>query len=258
MDFLQGKAREVAEGVVAAEQARRRHLVIALSGAHAYGFPSPDSDLDLKAIHIAPTERLLGLGGSRDAFDRLEFVDGVEIDYTSNELYGVVKSIVAGNGNYIERVLGALICHTSPEHDELRALIPGVLSTRVHRHYRGFAHSQLQRFLKAEQPTAKKILYVLRTALTGVHLLRTGELRVDLTTTADEYGFSDAHTLIQAKREGEKTVLSDRERQAWLPRMDELFGMLDRAAEESVLPGEPASIEPINQWLLSVRRRYFQ
>ncbi|MDX2010186.1 MAG: nucleotidyltransferase domain-containing protein, partial [Myxococcaceae bacterium] len=32
------------------EQAKaREHLVVSLSGAHAYGFPSPDSDLDLKA-----------------------------------------------------------------------------------------------------------------------------------------------------------------------------------------------------------------
>ena len=36
------------------ESAKRRHLVVSLSGAHAYGFPSPDSDLDLKAIHLAP------------------------------------------------------------------------------------------------------------------------------------------------------------------------------------------------------------
>ncbi|HYD42485.1 MAG TPA: nucleotidyltransferase domain-containing protein, partial [Anaeromyxobacter sp.] len=28
-------------------------MVISLSGAHAYGFPSPDSDLDLKVIYVA-------------------------------------------------------------------------------------------------------------------------------------------------------------------------------------------------------------
>jgi predicted nucleotidyltransferase len=39
--------------VLEEEQARREHVVVYLSGAHAYGFPSPDSDLDLKAIHVA-------------------------------------------------------------------------------------------------------------------------------------------------------------------------------------------------------------
>ncbi len=42
--------REVAAEVLAHESTRRNHVVIALSGAHAYGFPSPDSDLDLKCV----------------------------------------------------------------------------------------------------------------------------------------------------------------------------------------------------------------
>jgi hypothetical protein len=33
--------------VIAEEQEKRSHVVVYLSGAHAYGFPSPDSDLDL-------------------------------------------------------------------------------------------------------------------------------------------------------------------------------------------------------------------
>ncbi|MEZ4465912.1 MAG: nucleotidyltransferase domain-containing protein [bacterium] len=36
-------------------------LLCAVTGAHLYGFPSPDSDLDLKGIHLAPTPTLLGL-----------------------------------------------------------------------------------------------------------------------------------------------------------------------------------------------------
>lgn len=51
----------MAQRVLHEEDRARRHLVVHLSGAHAYGFPSPDSDLDLKAIHVEQTERLLGL-----------------------------------------------------------------------------------------------------------------------------------------------------------------------------------------------------
>jgi hypothetical protein len=42
-ELLTAHQREVMNRVIAEEEARRRHLVIALSGAHAYGFPSPDS-----------------------------------------------------------------------------------------------------------------------------------------------------------------------------------------------------------------------
>jgi predicted nucleotidyltransferase len=254
MDFLDGTAREVAQRCIAEEEANRRHLVIALSGAHAYGFPSPDSDLDLKAIHIESTRNLLGLTQKREVFDRLEVIEGVEIDYTSNELRGVLSGIMAGNGNYIERVLGALIAHSAPELEELRQLIPSVLSQRVHRHYRGFAMSQRKAFEEADEPMAKKLLYVLRTALTGTHLLRTGELRVDLTTTADEYGFPEAHDLIEAKKEGERTVLPARERELWSGRLDELFALLDEAKEHSTLP-EEADASPLEEWLVDIRVR---
>src|SRR5690349_2056011 len=52
---------EVARRWLVERERERRHLVIYLSGAHAYGFPSPDSDLDLKCVHIAPTAELVGL-----------------------------------------------------------------------------------------------------------------------------------------------------------------------------------------------------
>ena len=39
--------RAVGDRVIVEESAKREHLVVYLSGAHAYGFPSPDSDLDL-------------------------------------------------------------------------------------------------------------------------------------------------------------------------------------------------------------------
>jgi len=82
----------VAAEVLALEESRRRHLVIYLSGAHAYGFPSPDSDLDLKAAHVESTHRLLGLAPPPPHASRLEIVRGVEIDYTSNELRPVLAA----------------------------------------------------------------------------------------------------------------------------------------------------------------------
>ena len=82
--------REVAAEVVAHEGRARRHLVVYLSGSHSYGFPSPDSDLDIKAVHTEATDRLLGLSPPPQTASRLEVVRGVEIDYTSNEIGAVL------------------------------------------------------------------------------------------------------------------------------------------------------------------------
>ena len=69
-------------------------MVVSLSGAHAYGFPSPDSDLDLKAVHVEMTERLLGLQPPDPHVARLEVLHGVEIDYTSNEIGPVLGALL--------------------------------------------------------------------------------------------------------------------------------------------------------------------
>ena len=196
MSVLTTKQTEVADRVLDEESRSRAHVVISLSGAHAYGFPSPDSDLDLKAIHLAPTARLLGLSPPTAHANRLEVIDGVEIDYSSNELGGVLVGIVQGNGNYVERILGALSLRSSAEHEELRPIVQRSLSKRIYRHYNGFARGQLQEFDNAAQPTAKKILYVLRTALTGIHVLRSGMIVTDLTALVDEYGLSEARELV--------------------------------------------------------------
>jgi len=121
------------------EEHHRHHLVVSLSGAHAYGFPSPDSDLDLKAIHIEPTARLLALSPPAASAARLDVIDGVEIDYTSNEVRQALVGILQGNGNYIERVLGAIPLRAAREMEELRPIVHRALSRRVYRHYHGFA-----------------------------------------------------------------------------------------------------------------------
>jgi predicted nucleotidyltransferase len=244
----------IADRVLDEEERDRRHLVVALSGAHAYGFPSPDSDLDLKAIHIEATERLLGLTPPRAHANRLETIDGVEIDYTSNELAPVLVGILQGNGNYLERVLGRLVMRASPLVEELRPLAARALSRRVHRHYHGFASGQLRALTDAERPTAKQVLYVLRTTLTGAHLLRSRTLETDLTLLRDEHGFREAQALVEAKRAGERTVLDDDARRRWLAEIARAFHELDDARASSPLPEEPPNRGELEAWLLSVRR----
>lgn len=243
----------VASQVLAEEEAARRHLVIYLSGAHAYGFPSPDSDLDLKAVHGASARDLLRLSPPPASSSRLETIRGVEVDYTSNELGPVLAGVLSGNGNYIERFLGDLVLYQAPALDELRPVIRRALSRRVYRHYRGFAAQQRADFESAEKPTAKKLLYVLRTALTGTHLLATGELVTDVTRLLDEHGLAEARELIEMKRAGERTALDPPVVARWTSRLDALFANLERARDDSTLPEEPPNAAELEDWLISHR-----
>lgn len=243
----------VARRALAEESARREHVVVYLSGAHAYGFPSPDSDLDLKAIHVAPTARLLGLTPPAPTVDRAEIVDGVEIDYTSNELAAALAGVLRGNGNFIERILGEASLVTADDLIEpLRDVARGALSRRVHRHYRGFAESQLRELDRA--PTVKRLLYVLRTAGTGTHLLRSGVLTTDLGRLADELALSGVPELIERKRAGERTPLDVAERDRWRARVADVLERLDEACDGSPLPAEPANAAEVESFLVAVRR----
>jgi predicted nucleotidyltransferase len=247
--------REVMESVLTEEGARREHVVVHLSGAHAYGFPSPDSDLDLKAIHVAWTPDLLGFEPPAPTVDRAEVLHGVEIDYTSNELAHALTGILGGNGNFIERVLGRTTAAGSALLDELRPIVRRSLSRRVHRHYRGFALNQL-RVLQRE-PTAKKLLYVLRTATTGIELLSTGEVEPDLTRLMARHGLDEAAAIIERKRAGERASLDPDLLATWRPTLDDLLARLDRAEHESPLPALPANEDEVRAWLLGVRRARF-
>lgn len=253
-NVLDAHAGRVADAVLAQEEQKRTHLVVALSGAHAYGFPSPDSDLDLKAIHIAPTRSLLGLSEPALTSDRMEVLEGVEIDYTSNELGPALRGLLKGNGNYLERVLGAHLLMASPILEELAPLAQAGLSKRYYRHYLGFARQQQQQF-ENSAPTAKKVLYVLRTALTGAHLLRAGELRVDLNDNLHEYGYQDARELIEHKKAGERTVLEQSVASHWRERVQRAFAVLDEAHASSQLPEEAKNLAELEQWLVDVRLR---
>jgi hypothetical protein len=244
----------IAARILDQEEQRRSHLVVALSGAHAYGFPSPDSDLDLKAIHIEPTRELLSLRWEHRPAERLEVVEGVEIDYSSNELQPVLGGLLQGNGNYLERVLGPLVLRSAPELEELKPLVRRSLSRRLQRHYRGFATSQLREWEKGGFRSAKKLLYVLRTTLTGTHALLTGEVVTDVTLLLDTYGFGEARELVEQKRRGEKAELPDAMVERWKGQVQRAFEQLDSARERSPLPEEPANVDELDDWLLDVRR----
>lgn len=247
--------RVVVEQVLAQESAQRRHLVVHLSGAHAFGFVSPDSDVDLKAVHIAPLQQLLGLHPPRQAFNRLEIIAGVEIDYTSNELQQAVSGVLSGDGNMIERVLSATPLVRDPGLDELAALATRNLSRRLYRHYRGFASGQRKAVQEAAVPRVKKVLYVLRTTLTGAHLLETGTCQPDLTALCDDYGFAEARQLIEWKRTGEHAEVPDDLRASIPALLDRAFARLDEADERSVLPQEPPAVADLEAWLVETRLR---
>ena len=229
-------------------------LQCGVTGSHDYGFSSPDSDLDLKGLFIAPTRGLLGMHRPPDAFDRLIEFAGVECDLTLTEVGKGMQLLINGNGNLLERLLSEFQLYPGPALEQLQALARASVSRRCARHYQGFFRGMCREHERSPSPRAKTLLYAYRVALTGIHLLRTGELVADLRTLAPQLGYPDALGLIHLKvlgaEKGAVTPEVDAQHRAAWPALE---ADLQRALESSPLPEEAPNEAACEAWLVDLR-----
>ena len=185
-------------------------LFATLSGAHLYGFASPDSDFDVRGVHILPLREMVGLDVGRETVERTSLRDGLEIDLVTHEVRKFFLLMLKKNGYVLEQVFSPLVLQTSPEHDELKEIARGCV-TRYHcYHYLGFAETQWKLIQKDSPPRVKPLLYLFRVLLTGIHLMRTGEIEANLVTLNETWRLSYLDDLIARKRSGaERGTLED-------------------------------------------------
>ncbi len=231
-------------------------VLCAVTGAHQYGFPSPDSDLDLKGVHAAPTRALLGLGTPAESWDTTVVFEGVECDVTTQELARAIGLLLRGNGNMLERLLSPFQVLPGPDQQALADLARASVSRRFLQHYLGFFRGKRREHERAPAAEAKTLLYIYRTALTGAHLLTTGALEADLSVLAPAYGFPEALPLIAHKRAGREHIAvspeDDALHRAQWPRLE---ATLLAAHEASPLPEEPPNRDAFDAWLVDHRLR---
>jgi predicted nucleotidyltransferase len=155
-------------------------LFVTVSGAHLYGFPSPDSDYDLRGVRILPPAHALGLDPGPETVEVSGTRNGVQVDLVTHDVKKFFSLLLKPNGYVLEQPYSPLVVHTSPEHEELKALAMGCI-TRYHaHHYLGFARTQWRLFEKGHPRRVKPLLYIYRVLLAGIHLMRTGEVEANL------------------------------------------------------------------------------
>ncbi len=227
-------------------------LFATVSGAHLYGFPSRDSDVDLRGVHLLPAADLVGLREPDETRSRMWVRDGVEMDLVTHDLRKFVRLMLRPNGYVLEQLLSPLVVHTTDVHRELAALAPGVLTSHHAHHYRGFARTQWRLFERTGG--LKPLLYTFRVLLTGIHLMRSGEVQPHLPTLAGEVGAAPDHLpeLIAAKaarEHGDADVNPTRVRAD----VERLHGVLDEAQAASALPGAPTAYEALHDLVVRTR-----
>jgi predicted nucleotidyltransferase len=228
-------------------------LFATVSGAHLYGFPSRDSDVDLRGVHLLPLERVVGLHVGPETFTRSWEQDGAEMDVVTHDLAKFVRLLLRPNGYVLEQLLSPLVVASSPAHAELVALAPGLLTSRHAHHYRGFARTQWA--LAERTGRLKPVLYTLRALLTGVYLLRSGRVEADLTRLADLVPEAPPYLLdlVEAKRRAEHLEVSGVVPERLPDDVDRLHALLDHAETASELPPEPSVAADVEALLVRLR-----
>src|SRR3954462_8133169 len=129
-----------------------------ISGAHLYGFPSPDSDYDLRGCHVLPVHEVVGLDPGRETVESSTTDGGLEVDLVTHDARKFFGLLLKKNGYVLEQLFSPLVVHTTPEHAELLS-IAGDCITRHHaHHYLGFAETQWRLFDKERPRRVKPLL----------------------------------------------------------------------------------------------------
>ncbi|WP_310376843.1 nucleotidyltransferase domain-containing protein [Catenuloplanes atrovinosus] len=230
-------------------------LFVTVSGAHLYGFPSRDSDVDLRGAHLLPIEEVVGLRTGRDTIDTGWEQDGAEIDLVTHDAFKFFRLLLSRNGYVLEQLLSPIVVAGSPAHEELVALGPDTVTRHHAHHYRGFAQTQHRLYAKSGE--LKPLLYTFRAYLTGLHLMRSGELSAHLPTLAGIVPEAPGYLpeLIAAKAAGEHRAAT-----GFGPGDDRLAtdlatleAALEQARASTHLPERPGAADAVHDLLVRLR-----
>lgn len=158
------------------------------------------------------------------------------------------------NGYVLEQLLSPLVVFTTPEHEELKALAPACITKHHAHHYLGFAATQWKLFQKEDPPHVKPLLYVYRVLLTGIHLMRTGEVEANLVRLNETAKLPYIGDLVALKVGGrEKGCLEQADLQFHEREYQRLTAELELAYQASNLPETAGASAAINDLLVRVR-----
>jgi predicted nucleotidyltransferase len=226
-----------------------------------YGFPSPDSDYDLRGAHLLPLEEVVGLKTGPETVAQSGIQDGLEIDLVTHDVKKFFELLVKKNGYVLEQVFSPLVVHvhTSPQHAELKHLAAGCITRHHAHHYFGFAETQWKLFQKEDPPRVKPLLYVYRVLLTGIHLMKTGRIEANLPRLNESARLPFIDALIRQKTQStEEAALTEADLEFHHAQYDQLRGELQAAFEATALPESPTTATALNDLLVRLRLRGYR
>lgn len=223
-----------------------------VSGSHLYGFPSVDSDFDLRCSHLLPGEALWGLGEPRETLEPKLEQDGLLAEVVSHDFRKFCRLLLKRNGYVLEQLTSPLVIRSGPIHRQLVEWVPDLLTRNHYHHYRGFYHTERKELDRSQPPSVKKLQYCYRVLMTGCVLLREGIVEANLPALNARFGYRFLEELIAIKVAGELATVP--EISEYVRELDTLEAKLDHAFAECTLPENPPAREAVERLAIEARR----
>jgi predicted nucleotidyltransferase len=212
-------------------------ILTVVVGSRAYGLDGPGSDHDRRGVFAAPTRDFWGLTKPPT------HLDGPRDEEFAWEIERFCVLALQANPTVLEVLWSPVVEHTTEDGEALRSVRPAFLSRRVAASYGAYARDQLTRVdarrARTGETNHKQAMHMLRLMLAGAHVLRTGEVLVDVRPWRER---------LLAVKHGER---SWPEVTAWAAELQE---DLTAASATTTLPESPDA-EAIDQLLHGVRER---
>ncbi len=150
------------------------HFLLAVeSGSRAWGFASPDSDYDVRAIYIRPQEYYLQIDEAKDTF---EFIENQWFDVGGWDIRKALRLLRKSNAVLLEWLRSPMVYTQDDDFTgRLNALAPQyVQAAALLHHYRGIAGNALKAMDLVHPVKLKKWFYVLRPLLAARWAVKQG------------------------------------------------------------------------------------
>jgi uncharacterized protein len=213
------------------------------SGSRAWGFPSVDSDYDVRFIYIHPRDWYLSIEDRRDVIER-PLVEN--IDLSGWEIRKALRLFRKSNPPLLEWLRSPIVYQQKfSAADKLRDLLPAFYSPKnCFHHYLHMAEGNFREYLRGETVRVKKYFYVLRPLL-GCRWIeaRLGPVPMEFSALVEKVAPSnilkqEVFSLIERKQSGQELDLGPR-----IPVLSdfiesELERLKQLADQQPLLPGQ--------------------
>jgi len=158
----------------------RRHVLLRVqAGSRSYGTHTDESDYDFRGVYLPPADLDWSLLGAPEQLE-FKYETTEEVHW---ELGKFLRLALNNNPNILE-VLWSPVVEATPLGEELRTLRGAFLSKKVEATYGGYVKSQrelLGRRMRVDgELKPKHGMHLLRLLYAGAHVLRTGEVLIDV------------------------------------------------------------------------------